>query len=211
MIETIRKHGGILAIAALLSTALVAITHALTEDTIQEQQQRQLAKALNQVIPESMHDNALHKTCRLIQNADALGTDEAQPFYVATQNDTVTAVAIQAIAPDGYNGAISVLIGMDATSHNVLGVRVLAHNETPGLGDKVDIRVSDWVQSFAGKKVTAENDNRWAVRKDGGQFDQFTGATITPRAVVKAVKKAAWYVSQNQDVLINQPVNCGGQ
>ncbi|SIN77845.1 electron transport complex subunit RsxG [Salinivibrio sp. ES.052] len=210
MIETIRKHGGILAVAALLSTALVAVTNALTEDTIKEQQQIQLSKALNQVIPEDRHDNPLHQNCRLIQHSEALGTDEAQPFYVATLNDDVTAVAIQAIAPNGYNGAIKVLIGMDATSHQVLGVRVLEHNETPGLGDKVSLRVSNWIRSFSGKTVTSEEDKRWAVKKDGGQFDQFTGATITPRAVVTAVKKAAWFVSQQQAALINQPVNCGG-
>ncbi len=80
MIETIRKHGGILAVAALLSTALVAVTNALTEDTIKEQQQIQLSKALNQVIPKARHDNALHRSCRLVTNSDALGTDEAQPF-----------------------------------------------------------------------------------------------------------------------------------
>ncbi|ODP97663.1 electron transport complex subunit RsxG [Salinivibrio sp. SS3] len=210
MIETIKKHGGILAIAALLSTALVAVTHALTEDTIKEQQQIQLSKALNQVIPEDRHDNALHQSCRLVENKDALGTDDALPFYVATLGGEVSAVAIQAIAPNGYNGAIKVLIGMDATSHQVLGVRVLEHNETPGLGDKVSLRVSDWIHSFSGKTVTSEDDARWAVKKDGGQFDQFTGATITPRAVVGAVKKAAWFVSQRQEALINQPVNCGG-
>lgn len=210
MIDVIKKNGGILAIAALLSTGLVAITNALTADTIAEQQQKQLMLALNQVIPESKHDNLLYQSCTLINDKAALGTTEPQPLYIATLNEQPTALAFQAIAPDGYNGAIKVLIGTDM-SGEVLGVRVLEHNETPGLGDKVNLSVSDWVLSFNGKRVEEANDARWAVHKDGGQFDQFTGATITPRAVVNATRKAIWYVTQNRSVFLEQPRNCGGE
>lgn len=93
----------------------------------------------------------------------------------------------------------------------ILGTRVLSHRETPGLGDKIDLRVSDWILSFAGKQVTESNLDRWKVRKDGGDFDQFTGATITPRAVVKSVKQAVQYVNQNNQALLAQPLNCGGE
>lgn len=95
-----------------------------------------------------------------------------------------------------------------ANNGTVLGVRVLAHQETPGLGDKIDLRISNWVLGFNGQQVTADNQDDWKVRKDGGQFDQFTGATITPRAVVLAVKKAVEYVNQHQQQLHNQPNPC---
>ena len=98
-----------------------------------------------------------------------------------------------------------------ANNGTVLGLRVLAHQETPGLGDKIDLRISNWVLGFNGQQVTADNQDDWKVRKDGGQFDQFTGATITPRAVVLAVKKAVEYVNQHQQQLHNQPNPCEGQ
>lgn len=207
MIRAMRKNGAVLALAALLSTGLVAVTHLLTKDTIAEQQRLQLLKVLNQVIPEQMHDNALAKTCTLVTNP-ALGVDTPMPVYIATKDGKTTALAIEAIAPDGYNGAIKILVGVD-TNNTVLGVRTLYHNETPGLGDKIDLNVSDWVLSFSGKNIEGENDKRWAVYKDGGQFDQFTGATITPRAVVNAARKAAWYTMQNMESIARQPENCG--
>ncbi|PML75457.1 electron transport complex subunit RsxG [Enterovibrio norvegicus] len=207
MIRAMRNNGAILAIAALLSTGLVAITHSLTEDTIAEQQRLQLLEVLNQVIPADIHDNPLAKTCTLVTSQD-LGTDAPMPVYLASKNGEPTAMAIEAIAPDGYNGAIKVLVGVD-TNNTVLDVRVLQHNETPGLGDKIDLNVSDWVLSFSGKTLESADDKRWAVFKDGGQFDQFTGATITPRAVVSAARKAAWYVSQHQEQIIRQPRDCG--
>ncbi|CZF77793.1 Electron transport complex protein RnfG [Grimontia celer] len=207
MIRAMRNNGAILALAALLSTGLVAVTNTLTKDTIAEQQRIQLLRVLNQVIPEDMHDNALAKTCTLVTSPN-LGTNEPVPIYIATKNGEPTAMAVEAIAPDGYNGAIKVLVGVD-TNNTVLGVRVLSHNETPGLGDKIDLNVSDWVLSFNGKNIESEDDKRWAVYKDGGQFDQFTGATITPRAVVSAARNAAWYALQNKDTIVRQPLNCG--
>lgn len=208
MIRAMRKNGAILALAALLSTGLVAVTNLMTKDTIAEQQRLQLLRVLNQVIPESMHDNPLAKTCTLVSDP-ALGVDGPMPVYIAQKDGKVTALAVEAVAPDGYNGAIKILVGID-TNNKVLGVRTLSHNETPGLGDKIDLNVSDWVLSFSGKQIEGENDKRWAVYKDGGQFDQFTGATITPRAVVSAARKAGWYTMQNWESIARQPQNCGG-
>jgi electron transport complex protein RnfG len=140
----------------------------------------------------------------------ALGTTAAQPTYIATINNEPKALAIETIAPDGYSGAIKLIIGVDVDG-TILGTRVLAHQETPGLGDKIDLRITDWVLGFSGKQVTEDNMNEWAVRKDGGQFDSFTGATITPRAVVNAVKNTVEYVNNNRDSILNQPRNCGGE
>ncbi|WP_434359644.1 electron transport complex subunit RsxG [Parasalinivibrio latis] len=209
MIAAMRKNGLVLAVFALLATGLVAITNKLTEHKIAEQAELQLLGQLNQVIPTSMHDNDLYKSCTLVTAPNALGTDQPMPLYVATKGSKPTAMAIEAIAPNGYNGAIKVLVAADMNG-KVTGARVLQHNETPGLGDKIDIRVTDWITHFAGKTIDSGNDKRWAVQKDGGQFDQFTGATITPRAVVGAVRDAAWYLHENKDTLTKQPFNCGG-
>ncbi|WP_210442760.1 electron transport complex subunit RsxG [Vibrio crassostreae] len=209
MLNAIKKNGLVLAIFACASTGLVAVTHYLTKDQIKQQEQAQLLSVLNQVIPHDLHDNELFSSCTLVQ-AEELGTEQAMPAYIAKLNGEPSAIAIEAIAPDGYNGAIKVIIGMKIDG-TILGTRVLSHQETPGLGDKIDLRVSDWILSFAGKQVTDSNLDRWKVRKDGGDFDQFTGATITPRAVVKSVKQAVQYVNQNNQALLAQPLNCGGE
>ncbi|MDH5929363.1 electron transport complex subunit RsxG [Vibrio lentus] len=209
MLNAIKKNGLVLAIFACASTGLVAITHYLTKDQIKQQEQAQLLSVLNQVIPHDLHDNELFSACTLVQ-AEELGTEQAMPAYIAKLNGEPSAIAIEAIAPDGYNGAIKVIVGMKIDG-TILGTRVLSHQETPGLGDKIDLRVSDWILSFAGKQVTDSNLDRWKVRKDGGDFDQFTGATITPRAVVKSVKQAVQYVNQNNQALLAQPLNCGGE
>ncbi|CAK2073465.1 electron transport complex subunit RsxG [Vibrio crassostreae] len=209
MLNAIKKNGLVLAIFACASTGLVAVTHYLTKDQIKQQEQAQLLSVLNQVIPHDLHDNELFSSCTLVQ-AEKLGTEQAMPAYIAKLNGEPSAIAIEAIAPDGYNGAIKVIVGMKIDG-TILGTRVLSHQETPGLGDKIDLRVSDWILSFAGKQVTDSNLDRWKVRKDGGDFDQFTGATITPRAVVKSVKQAVQYVNQNNQALLAQPLNCGGE
>ncbi|MFI3275005.1 electron transport complex subunit RsxG [Vibrio sp.] len=209
MLNAIKKNGLVLAIFACASTGLVAVTHYLTKDQIKQQEQAQLLSVLNQVIPHDLHDNELFSSCTLVQ-AEELGTEQAMPAYIAKLNGESSAIAIEAIAPDGYNGAIKVIVGMKIDG-TILGTRVLSHQETPGLGDKIDLRVSDWILSFAGKQVTDSNLDRWKVRKDGGDFDQFTGATITPRAVVKSVKQAVQYVNQNNQALLAQPLNCGGE
>ncbi|OBT27635.1 electron transport complex subunit RsxG [Vibrio tasmaniensis] len=209
MLNAIKKNGLVLAIFACASTGLVAVSHYLTKDQIKQQEQAQLLSVLNQVIPHDLHDNELFSACTLVE-AEELGTEQAMPAYIAKLNGEPSAIAIEAIAPDGYNGAIKVIVGMKIDG-TILGTRVLSHQETPGLGDKIDLRVSDWILSFAGKQVTDSNLDRWKVRKDGGDFDQFTGATITPRAVVKSVKQAVQYVNQNNQALLAQPLNCGGE
>ncbi|KMV30323.1 electron transport complex subunit RsxG [Photobacterium swingsii] len=210
MIHAMKKNGGVLAIFALLATALVAVTNLLTQDRILEQQQKELLKVLNQVIPAESHDNELYKSCTLITNEQYLGTQAPMPAYLASKGGEPSGVAIEAIAPDGYNGAIKLIVGLDPTGV-VTGVRILSHQETPGLGDKIEMRISHWIESFTGKKLAGENDPAWAVRKDGGEFDQFTGATITPRAVVKAVKNVSLYYTRHQQALLNQPLNCQGE
>lgn len=209
MLNAIRKNGLTLAIFACATTGLVAATQYLTKDQIKLQEQKQLSSVLNQVIPHSLHDTPLFSACTLVRHP-SLGSERAMPAYIARLNGQPTAIAIESIAPDGYNGAIKIITGIDVNG-TVLGVRVLSHQETPGLGDKIDLRVTDWILAFSGKQLTENNVNSWKVRKDGGEFDQFTGATITPRAVVKAVKNTVEFVNANRLEILNQPLNCGEQ
>ncbi len=206
MIQAMQKNGLTLALAALLSTALIAITHTLTAPTIEKKAKAQRLALLNQVIPKSFYNNAIATSCTLIDGA-ALSSKTPLPAFIAKKDGKATAIAIETIAPDGYNGIIKLLVGV-GMEQNVLGVRVLAHNETPGLGDKIELDVSDWILSLSDKYVESEKDPRWTVKKEGGQFDQFTGATLTPKAVIKAAHQAAWFVSQNKTAILNQPFNC---
>ncbi|QQK60310.1 electron transport complex subunit RsxG [Shewanella sp. LC6] len=201
------KNGLLLALFALLCTGLVAVVNQQTFDEIKLQQQKELMGILHQLIPDDLHDNELTAQCTLLQNREALGTDDAMPAYIATAAGKPVAIALEAIAPDGYNGNIKLIVGIN-TQGEVLGVRTLSHQETPGLGDKIELRKSDWVTKFVGKVLTSEDDKQWQVQKDGGDFDQFTGATITPRAYVKAVKRAVWYFTQHQTEIFSQPLNC---
>lgn len=113
-------------------------------------------------------------------------------MWIAKNNDQPIGAVMETTAPDGYSGAIQLLVAADF-SGTVLGTRVTEHHETPCLGDKIELRLSDWITHFAGKVIHGRGDSHWAVKKDGGDFDQFTGATITPRAVVNAVKRAGLY------------------
>jgi len=137
-----------------------------------------------------------------------LGSHKDQRAFVALKQGQPIAIALETIAPNGYNGNIHLLVGLHADG-TVSGVRTLAHQETPGLGDKVEIIKDNWILSFSGKSLDSHTDQRWQVKKDGGQFDQFTGATITPRAVVQAVKNTIIYFERNKQQLFTESARCG--
>lgn len=136
-----------------------------------------------------------------------LGNAEPKTVYRARLDGRPQALAIETMTPNGYSGAIRLIVGVDADGV-ISGVRVLEHRETPGLGDKIERRISDWILSFDGKTLTGNNRKSWAVRKDGGDFDQFTGATITPRAVVESVRKALVFVTEHQNELYQASNQC---
>ena len=192
MIEILKRHGLTLAIFAACTTGLTAVVYHLTADTIAEQVVLEKQKLLDQVIPKAMYNNSLSKDCYLL-TAPELGNTKPHKLYVARLDGKPVAAALESTAPDGYSGAIELLVGADFKG-NVLGVRVAAHNETPGLGDKIETRISDWIMTLSNRFISSENDPHWAVKKDGGDFDQFTGATITPRAVVNSSKRTAWLI-----------------
>lgn len=200
MLKTMRKHGVTLALFAAGSTGLTAAIDQLTKNTIADQAAKQQNELFQQVIPADRYNNDLLQSCYLV-TAPELGKG-THKVYIARQGEQAVAAVMEATAPDGYSGAIQLLVGADF-SGTVLGSRVTEHHETPGLGDKIELRISDWITHFAGKTIASESDATWAVKKDGGQFDQFTGATITPRAVVNAVKRAGLYAQTLPNQLSN--------
>ncbi|MGG4607127.1 electron transport complex subunit RsxG [Providencia sp. Me31A] len=209
MLNTMRRHGVILAIFAAGTTALSAVVYTLTKETIAEQAALVQKKLLDQVIPSDLYDNDLTKECYLVHNEEILGNKQPRRLYIARKNGEPIAAALETTALDGYSGAIHLLVGADFDG-TVLGVRVTEHHETPGLGDKIETRISDWITYFSGKKIASDNDPKWAVKKDGGEFDQFTGATITPRAVVNATKRTAVFMQSIPQQLSIYP-RCGDE
>ena len=184
------RYALILGVIALLCTAVSTGVYLLTKgriDAVTAEQQRQL---LLEVVPQTHFDNDLLASCKVVKIPEAPFLNK---IYIAKKGSNLTAYAIQATAPDGYSGNIVLLMGIQPDG-TVLGVRTLAHKETPGLGDKIETRISDWIYSFTNRKFSLENEGEWRVKKDGGQFDQFTGATITPRAVVNNVRQSAKWV-----------------
>ena len=206
MLKTMKRHGITLALFAAGTTGLTAIVNSLTENTIAHQAAQQQKTLLDQVVPAERYDNNMQAECYVVTDA-VLGNSTPHRLYLARQGDKPVAAAIETTAPDGYSGAIQLLVGADFHG-NVLGSRVIEHHETPGLGDKIDIRISDWISHFSGQHVEGEQDKRWAVKKDGGIYDQFTGATITPRAVVKAVKNTALFL-ETLPAKLNKLPPCG--
>lgn len=187
---------------ALVTAAILAFTFQATAEKIAEQEKRAAEKALLQIVPRERHDNdMLSDTLTFSAEQSAvLGVKGPVDVHLAKLDGELVAAIIPAIAPDGYSGEIKLIVGVNADG-SVAGVRVLAHKETPGLGDKVDLNKSDWVLSFTGKSLLNPTANKWKVKKDGGEFDQFTGATITPRAVVKRVQHVLEFFEANKAAL----------
>ncbi len=191
------RTGVILLVFAFVGTAILAFTHQSTEPTIARGQQAAKLALLSQVLPATLYDNDLLSSKKRVAPDDLLGTRLASSLWLAQRDGQFSGIVLEAIAPDGYSGEIALLIGIDA-SGKVTGVRVTAHRETPGLGDYVDRAKSAWIDQFAGKSLTNPPPKHWKVVKDGGTFDARAGATITPRAVVRAVKGALEYFAQHR-------------
>ena len=206
ILQSMQKNGLILTAFALVTTGAVALVNDLTKGEIANQEQRHLMKLLTQVVAPEAYDNQLYLDCTTV-NTPQLGPREGYTVYRARRQGKVIALVLQSTAANGYSGNIDMISAVypDGT---VSGVRVTKHNETPGLGDKVETKRSDWIYSFANKQVQGANDERWAVKKDGGMFDQFTGATITPRAVVTTVKSTVLYAQQHFDTLATADNHC---
>jgi len=204
--STAMKKAGIsLALFAFISVFFVAITDKLTANKIAENQAAMLLKALNEIAPANSYDNDLLAS-KVILNQAGSGFMGNTPVYLATQSNNPATAIFEVTTNKGYSGAITLLVGVDASSKTVTGVRVVKHKETPGLGDKMEIaktppNKTPWVFDFNNKSLTNPDESKWNVKKDNGDFDQFTGATITPRAIVNAVKSTLLYAQDNMDAL----------
>ena len=206
ILSSMTKNGAILTAFALITTGSVAVVQSLTSERIDEQARIQLSAQLQEVLEPHFYDNELHDDCAIISDP-LLGPYNNQVVYRARKNNQAVALVIRHTTPRGYSGDISLLTGIFKNG-KIAGVRVTEHEETPGLGDKVEIRKSPWITTFENKTVLNDDDNRWAVKKDGGSFDQFTGATITPRAVVGSVKDAVLFSKQQFQAVFDAPNAC---
>jgi len=194
-------QAGVLAGFALLAAILLGLADLATRGVIQHRLQEDLQANLEQVVPAQLHDNNLLADTVLIDSAAAkLGAEQTE-VYLAKKHGEVTAVCFKFIAPDGYAGPISLVMGIDRNGE-ILGVRVIAHVETPGLGDKIEISKSKWILAFNGKSLDNLTVEQWTVKKDGGVFDQFSGATITPRKVVQAIRRGLDFYKNHQAELL---------
>lgn len=201
------KHSLILAAFAVIVALSVGMVDRGTRDEIEYQRQQAERRALAEVMPPALHDNdLLNDTLPLSpqaghENLDLLNLADGRNGWVARRDGETTGIILPSIAPDGYSGNIELIVGIRADA-TLTGVRVVSHSETPGLGDKIELRIDDWILDFAGRSLDEPPAQRWQVRKDGGDFDQFTGATITPRAVVNAVRRTLEFFEQNRADLL---------
>ena len=188
---------------AIIGAGIVGMTYESTYDKIKRNEQLVLLRKLNTILSPSEYDNDLLEDQVVLEHNQLLGTAESAEAYLAYRNDEPVAAVLSAIAPDGYSGPIDLLVGIYYDG-SLAGVRVVKHRETPGLGDAVESQRSDWILEFNGKSLQSPASEQWKVKRDGGEFDQFTGATITPRAVVKAVHSALVYFQQNRNEIFGQ-------
>jgi H+/Na+-translocating ferredoxin:NAD+ oxidoreductase subunit G len=202
---TLGYQTAVLAIFALLASILLGFADLATRDVIQLRLEEDLKASLEEVVPADLYDNnLLADSITLASTDNNLGADQTI-VYLAKKQGVLTAVCFKFFAPDGYAGPISLVMGIDKNGE-ILGVRVITHVETPGLGDKIEISKSKWILSFNGKSLDNLTIAQWAVKKDGGVFDQFAGATITPRKVVQAIKRGLEFYKSHQAELLNAAV-----
>lgn len=203
MNETARSalvNGAMLALVAVLGVALLAGVERATGERIAAQEARVVRERLAQVLPPQAYDND--------PRADSFAvSDPALPgpvrVYPARLRDRPVAAVLEVHTQEGYNGEIVLLVGVWRDG-SISGVRVTRHRETPGLGDPIEARRSDWIEGFRGRSLADPGRGGWAVRKDGGEFDQFTGATVTPRAVVGAVRAALEWSEAHREELFGK-------
>ncbi len=187
----------LLGLFALFVCGAVAAFSAVTKESIIARSIEDTQRQLVQVLPESLYDN-------MPSQEEITLTLDGKPahFFRARKGGVGSGVALFA-ETSGYSGVIRILLGIDANG-SLTGVRVLSHTETPGLGDAIDLSKSQWILSFNGKSLQQPDEKGWHVKKDGGQFDSFTGATITPRAVVKGVHEALQLFQRHQNEFLDR-------
>ncbi len=198
--NSVTRNATLLGLFAVVTALLIAGTYLATRERIAAEQRRAEARALLEIVPPERHDNQLLDDTLPVTTDAGLGLRQDKQIYLARRDGRVVTAIIPVTARDGYSGDIDLVVGVNRDG-SVAGVRTLSHRETPGLGDKVDLKKSDWILSFTGRSLENPTIDGWAVRKDGGVFDQFTGATITPRAVVAATLRALEFAEAEHGTL----------
>jgi electron transport complex protein RnfG len=196
------RDGGLLVLILCAATALIGMVANLTRNRIEHNDAAWLAQKMDALVPSTLHDNDLLDDVIEVSAPDFFGTSHAS-IYRAMLARQPQAAIIRTIAPDGYRGPIELLVAIRYDGV-LIGVQVIRHHETPGLGDAFETSRPDWLAHFAGASLTDPPQQRWRVHKDGGDFDEFTGATITPRAIIKATRLALEYYGGNRDRIFAQ-------
>jgi len=192
----------LLGMFAVVGTTLVSFTYENTKERILDNEHKALLKKLHKIIPADQIDNDIVNDTIRVSSPELLGAAQTIIYRGRKLNQPVAAV-FSIVAPEGYSGSINMLVAIKSNG-TLGGVRIVSHRETPGLGDKIEERKSDWILGFQGKSLSNPDKSRWKVKRDGGDFDQFTGATITPRAVVDAVKRTLIYFQDNKEAVFKQ-------
>lgn len=192
----IQRASVTLAVCVLIAVVALSMTHGLTKNRIALTKHQWLTKSLQAVLPDGPFDNDPLHSMHTVQ-AEALGGEQAVEVYPVYKDNKPYAAVLTIVAPNGYNGDIRLLLGLTADG-TIIGARVTDHSETPGLGDDLELKRSDWINDFSTKSLTNTTSKNWNVRPEGGSFDAFTGATITPRAVVHAIFRALRWFDNNQ-------------
>ncbi len=193
----------------LIGTAVLAFTFSQTRVLIAQSEEQEKLKLIGQILPAGLFDNNVVRDTLTLKPDPLLGTTADSVAYRARLKGEPSAVVLEAVAPNGYSGKIALLVAI-RSSGEIVGVRVASHHETPGLGDYIELQKSPWIKGFDGASPARYKDADWKVRKDGGQFDYMAGATITPRAVVKAVHHALQYFSEHREALFGAAPEQGG-
>ncbi len=178
---------------ALIGVVVLGIVNILTQPRIVANEQLALTQQLSEVMAQEQYNNHLLESSYTLPSAP-FADNKPATIYIAQYNGTPTHAIFSSSTPHGYSGSIHFVIGIRLSNQTITGVRVVSHKETPGLGDKIEISKSQWITLFNDKSLKEPSINAWAVKKDGGSFDQFTGATITPRALVNAVRSILLWV-----------------
>ncbi len=193
-----------LLVFAVVGGALLSGSFGLTRPAIEASEQAEKLALVAETLPAGSFDNDLVRDARPLAADPSLGLKRPGLAYPARLAGQASGVVLEVVAPDGYSGEIKLLVGILADGR-VAGVRVTAHKETPGLGDYIDLARGPWIRQFDGRSLTDPAADQWKVKKDGGRFDYLTGATITPRAVVKAVRKALEFFAAHRETLLAAP------
>ncbi len=194
-------QGGIVGMIALVASALLITGHYQTKDAIARSIDADTQATLSELLPQALYDNNLLEDKLHLTSNEINSLTTPLDVYRARKNGAVMAV-IYAVAEPGYSGLITSMLAIDREG-KIINVRVITHTETPGLGDKIEAARAHWIFAFSGKSLNDPGEDKWKVKKDGGIYDQFSGATITPRAVVLSIKKGLIFFNANRDLLLS--------